>query len=127
MKTTHDPDTKETTLTVEDTDLEQIDSKYIVFKRGEFVKLVEEMLTRNFRLDQLDQRIESVVLPDAVVIRTKDRFAGPALHAYSQSIALVASVSPADRHNLLGAADYMHRRALEADEIARAGAAKFPD
>ena len=35
--------------------------------------------------------MESYALNDAVVIRTGDLFAGPALHAYAHTIALVAS------------------------------------
>lgn len=64
-------------------------------------------------------------LDDAVVIRTKDIFAGPALHAYaaniSTAISILRSVSPpftdvADE--LQRVADYFSDAAAEADEIA---------
>lgn len=127
MNPSYDPETDITTLNVDEDDIEQTDAKFVVFKRSDFDEFLNDCRSDAMAAPGAAKWLETVALLDAVVIRTQDRFAGPALHAYSQSIALVASVSPADRHNLLGAADYMHRRAVEADEIARAGAAKFPD
>ena len=108
------------------------DDKYIVFKREDFDEF--------FRLVQADRPyIEALTdrsLNDAVVIRTQDVFAGPALHCYAASISVAAKLVSAqhiDRdyteeeasqiNRLQQIADYFHERALEADESEQ----KVPD
>lgn len=97
------------------------DEKYIVFKRSEF-DLVFRRSDRN--------ELEAIALPDAVVIRTQDIFAGPALHVYASSMAITVATrtnwSLADE-NLQSIADYFYERANEADEARANGAAKLPD
>lgn len=128
------------------------DEKYIVFTREEFFQLMGRLALPNpetFLWDahtdcapiamKVAHHAESACLTDAVVIRTKDVFAGPALHAYWSAINLViegmvkvygepneASSAATIMKGLRSAADYLHERAVEADEIAHAGNAKFP-
>lgn len=96
------------------------DEKYITFDRAPFDAWQRKMAGGD---------IEDIPLPepvgDAVVIRTKDVFAGPALHSYASNIWNVAEayrfaglVETADK--LLPVADYFHERAVEADQIAAA-------
>ena len=47
----------------------------------------------NHPLDWATETIESYALSDAVVIRTGDVFAGPALHSYAHTIASVAKLT----------------------------------
>lgn len=94
---------------IEDQETRPVDDKYIVFKREEFFRAVLE--------DTLP--LEQFALKDAVVIRRRDHFAGPALHTYAACIAMVATVKP----ELQRIADYFHEQALEAD----ATDGKFPD
>lgn len=79
------------------------DDKYIVFRNT------------NSEYYHRDAAIE-----DAVVIRRQDVFAGPALHAYGHSIALVAKLLQANGNGheavpLQRIADYFHEQALLAD------------
>lgn len=104
-----------------------IDSKYVVFKREELLAVFPEYHVGTFEQDA----ILSVSLDDAVVIRTQDAFAGPALHAYAANIALAAAILASDgtsEHRakaaeLMQIGDYFHVRAVEADEQAL----KLPD
>lgn len=101
------------------------DNKYIVFKREEWDHFI-----RGLDVDHAES-IGLTPLGDAVVIRTKDPLAGPALHAYAAGAALPARVfhlngSPEGRA-LQDVADYFHERAVEADEYAAANPVKLPD
>lgn len=95
------------------------DEKYIVFSRAEFAG----WLTCLQNGDDIADIDHPAVLDDAVVIRTQDVFAGPALHAYASNIWNVAQAYRACglQHlpdQLLSVADYFHERAVEADKIA---------
>jgi hypothetical protein len=89
--------------------------KYIVFKREDF----EPWLYRMNAVDvvPLDGTPVPHALPDAVVIRRQDLFAGPALHSYSNNMAMAARmVAEGDEQKrLLGIADYFHEQAVLAD------------
>jgi hypothetical protein len=96
------------------------DDKYVVFKR----ELIDQL--------KLSDYIMSQVLPDAVVIRTKDPLAGPALHAYAAGAELARRLNPNmsqdDQGKLRYVADYFHARAVEADESYNGGGGiKIPD
>jgi hypothetical protein len=118
------------------------DRKYIVFKRDELTTV----LCQQFALDPHDREdarglarvtafYEEHALDDAVVIRTKDPLAGPALHAYAAGAWLPASIlanfaaaEQAGNVKLLReVAEYFHARAVEADEYAAANQPKLPD
>lgn len=103
------------------------DDKYITFKRDEFDEWVANLMND---VEILMPNV--VVLPeelqDAVVIRTQDLFAGPALHAYASSIAVAMQVLREVSHEeralqLSEIADYLFQRAEEAD----AQVGKLPD
>lgn len=105
------------------------DEKYVVFKRSDwdrFVKNVEHEIPT-------DDVPGISPLTDAVVLRTKDQFAGPALHAYCGAVLSAAEMVPrgelqdSARASLVSIADYFHERANEADEKRRIGAAGNPD
>jgi hypothetical protein len=89
-----------------------IDEKYIVFKRSEW----------EAHKSQTGCMPETMAVTDAVVIRTQDVFAGPALHTYANMIQIaLALASPrptTDLRDLRRIADYFHTRAVEADERA---------
>jgi hypothetical protein len=59
-----------------------------------------------------------LALPDAVVIRRQDLFAGPALHSYASSISIASKLNadPDLTKGLQGVADYFHDQAVLADE-----------
>ena len=89
------------------------DDKFIVFKRAEW----EAFWSDSPVLDEPPAPVE-----DAVVIRTGDVFAAPALHSYAASIAVAAKMGrnlDPQQHpefaNLQRIADYFHERAVEAD------------
>jgi hypothetical protein len=110
------------------------DDKYIVLKRSEVEQMVLELGLQsiddpNHPLEWALDALESYALNDAVVIRTGDTFAGPALHSYAHTIALVANMSPDARvrHQLQRIADYFADRAREADVQAYEETAKLPD
>jgi hypothetical protein len=93
--------------------------KYITFKREELQTTFPLPFVRTLR---------ELEIEDAVVIRTQDAFAGPALHAYAASISIAAKVlfdtgSPEQATALQDIADYFSLRAEEAD----AGPQKIPD
>jgi len=93
------------------------DDKYIVFKKEEFDAWFD-WLTENIT----DTFVAPDELEDAVVIRTQDLFAGPALHAYASSIAVVIEVLRQFGHveqadSLVDVSDYLFQRAEEADAI----------
>lgn len=103
------------------------DEKYVVFKKEDW-----EEFRQNAEVD--GGRVEDPrPLGDAVVIRTQDTFAGPALHAYAGAVmselefgrsTITANEQETD---LQAAADYFHERAVEADEARRLGTARMPD
>ena len=72
-------------------------------------------------------RLTGAVIPDAVVIRKQDLFAGPALHSYAHAIAAVAqALMPYDLARakaLQGIADYFAECALDSDSMVT----KLPD
>ena len=110
------------------------DDKFLVIKRTELEQLVLELGLQslddpNHPLDWALEAVESYALNDAVVIRTGDVFAGPALHAYAHTIALVASQNSDARvrHQLQRIADYFSDRAREADIAAYEDTARLPD
>lgn len=87
------------------------DQKYIVFKR--------EDLPNYILSPRLRKEMELVAIYDAVVIRTQDSFAGPALHTYAASIStaakLLKELDAETAIRLQNIADYFHYRAIEAD------------
>jgi hypothetical protein len=94
------------------------DQKYITFKREAITPILE----------QFPQQWWPKEIEDAVVIRTQDAFAGPALHAYAASIGIAAKVlldtgNREQAFRLQDIADYFNARAEEADE----GQRKIPD
>ena len=110
------------------------DDKFLVLKRSEVQQLLLELGLQsigdpNHPLDWATDAIESYALNDAVVIRTGDVFAGPALHSYAHTIALVASQTNdgKTRHQLQRIADYFADRAREADVQQYEDTAKLPD
>lgn len=87
------------------------DEKYIVFKREDFEQWLDKYNVARYAA-------EEIALPDAVVIRTKDPFAGPALHGYAASMALYVNLSHVNGEaadNLRETGHYFHERAMEAD------------
>lgn len=100
-----------------------LDDKYIVFRRP-----------------PEGEPMDPNPIPDAVVIRTQDIFAGAALHAYSSSIQTVIELleemgEPQNRMHgtplsteqlvrLHEVRDYFFERALEADDVS---SKKVPD
>jgi hypothetical protein len=110
------------------------DDKYVVLKRSELEQLVLELGLQSLDdphhpLDWAMDAVEAYALNDAVVIRTGDVFAGPALHSYAHTIATVASLSSESRvrHQLQRIADYFADRAREADVQAYEETARLPD
>lgn len=99
------------------------DEKYIVFKRSEWEAFAVSGANAH------DHPLNMVY--DAVVIRTRDTFAGPALHSYAASIGVAARVigivDPLKAKGLMDIADYFSERAEEADTIAHSDADKLPD
>lgn len=99
------------------------DNKYIVFKRDQFFEMMGGFLPKG-DIDCAPIAAEMVAaslvysLDDAVVIRTQDPFAGPALHGYAAGIALFVRLGAPDEdaQRLQSIADYFHERAVEADE-----------
>lgn len=110
-------------MTIIATDALMHDDKYIVFKRDEFS-------VYNYENGDCDE------VADAVVIRTQDVFAGPALHTYAAGINIAIRIAGdligdggmdgpgwEQQRRLVRIADYFHRRAVEADD----GLRKIPD
>lgn len=98
------------------------DNKYITFKREDWRRFCDGMGEDGVHSGgslgiDINEFAESA-LEDAVVIRTKDPFAGPALHSYAAGINLYVNLSHVNgevaRH-LREVAHYFHERALEAD------------
>lgn len=101
------------------------DSKYIVLR------------TRDVKWKGETQEVpwatvtQSQIVTDAVVIRKKDPFAGPALHAYAASISVTVSLLKQSddpelqehARRLLSIADYFHEAANDADLMEH----KLPD
>jgi hypothetical protein len=88
------------------------DSKYVVFKKSEFLEWLDKVEKFGTTVTPLD---------DATVIRGQDLFAAPALDVYSASIAIALKFSDMDetkRKELRITADYFHERAEESREIA---------
>lgn len=122
--------------------------KYMTFKTEELFELMGALAMPNSDTlkwtgdtdcaevaERLQKALHECALHDAVVIRTGDVFAGPALHGYAASIGVTISVlkdviwpgrSP-QAESLQPIADYLSERAVEADEIAAAGNAHLPD
>lgn len=96
-----------------------MDEKYVVFKKDEF---------EQFLVDCGDG-CRPEALEDAVVIRTQDVYAGPALHAYAGAVLSAAEMREGDsvRDDLVRIADYFHDRAVEADDARRTNRASVPD
>ena len=95
------------------------DEKYIVFKREEFNKWLIDTFGPTPRAEgRLIGIAEALSLDDAVVIRTKDPFAGPALHCYAATMAMYTNLSNINgdpAKSLRRTADYFNERAMEAD------------
>jgi hypothetical protein len=110
------------------------DDKYVVIKRTELDQFLLELGCTAVH-DHMEPAhwaydvVSSFLVPDAVVIRTQDVFAGPALNSYAHSIALVAKLTDnwGTAVRLRKAADYFADRAREADVQAYEETAKLPD
>jgi hypothetical protein len=105
------------------------DQKYIVFNREDFFRLVHHVSSEDMDAHGVDW--ESIAKYDAVVIRTRDTFAGPALYTYAASISLAAQLLEEKdaevAKRLRNIADYFSERASEAEITAGAGDAHLPD
>ena len=106
------------------------DEKYVVFKREELEAMIGEDLDAD--MNGFAGWVDDHVLNDAVVIRTGDVLAGPALHMYAASAALQQRaggwvVDGPICKQYQRVADYFHGRAVEADERFAAGDVKVPD
>lgn len=115
--------------------------KYLVFKKSRFFEMMGflalppwrdpatgEMIGQAMDSAGLAQdvlrEVETHRVPDAVVIRRQDLFAGPALDAYSSMIALVAKTTDPDlKESLTKVADYFQDQA----RLAHEEGFKFPD
>ena len=93
-------------------------NKYITFKRDDFMAMMEPRAMNFATAEQVFQGLTSMALPDVVVIRRQDLFAGPALHSYAASISIAARLNsdPDLTQGLQNVADYFHDQALMADE-----------
>lgn len=93
------------------------DDKYIVIKRDTFRNIMDGYhYTNNVGFHTLAQ-LERHALDDAVVIRTKDRFAEAGLHAYASAMLIAIDIFGEDSENaakLVEIADYFTQRAYEA-------------
>lgn len=93
------------------------DEKYVVFKADEFSDWYQ---TVDGAGDTVPMRLD-----DAVVIRTKDIFAGPVLHTYAGAVqTAIEVIRGTDTHSsrdwishLEQVRDYFHDRANEADKV----------
>ena len=108
------------------------EGKYVVYKREDLAEFIKDLRAGLVRGIDAANLLEDKALPDSVVLRLKDEFAGPALHAYAANVATVARLADAidlDRVSqpLMDLADTFERFAERADEIAAAGDAKLPD
>jgi hypothetical protein len=111
------------------------DDKYITFKREEFYQFlgkhalppwVDEtgnLIGTNVDCAKLTSAInddvDKIELPDAVVIRRQDLFASPALASYAAAIVMAIKLAPnaENREELLRVADYFQRQSeLAAEE-----------
>lgn len=93
------------------------DEKYIVFKRSDW-----EAFERETEFNYHPQSTTGVpeAVEDAVVIRTRDIYAGPALHAYAH--AAMTTLEFMTKHSLIReeidqVVNYFLDRAEEADKI----------
>lgn len=89
------------------------DEKYIVFKRSDWDKFITN-LTAGYSVVTPDR------VDDAVVIRTRDIYAGPALHAYAHAaMTTMEFLTPEhpEREGIGKVVDYFIDRANEADII----------
>lgn len=101
------------------------DDKYAVFKIGDWIEEWKQHQDPGDAPHPLTD-LQRKRLDDAVVIRTQDVFAGPALHAYAANISTAISVIkslPIDAieideavARLQSIADHFHEAALEADD-----------
>lgn len=101
------------------------DDKYLTIRRSELNELLATIVGNDSEQWVRDQ-LETYAVEDAVVIRTTDVFAGPALQSYASVIALVSQFCRV-REPLQKAADYFATRAQEADDKHAAGLSKLPD
>ena len=103
------------------------DEKYVVLKRSELQQLLDELYGGEAPAWAIND-VEAYGLNDATVIRTRDVFAGPALHSYAYTIRLVADATSDEprKDQLAAVADYFADRAREADEIHYSGQSKYP-
>jgi hypothetical protein len=116
--------------------MESVDpDKYITFKRDDFDAMLQPQAMNFATAEQVFSGLRSMALPDAVVIRRQDLFAGPALHSYAAAISIAARLARSNgtaqlnevslddtiesakaiRH-MQSVADYFHDQALLADE-----------
>lgn len=118
-------------MTIIATDAVVTDDKFIVFKRDQmenWLGWLKDMMTNGpSSLDEPYLQMPDE-LTDAVVIRTQEVFAGPALHSYAADVAvaihMIRHAAPwLDVTGLQSIADYFSSRAVEADE----GPRKIPD
>lgn len=103
------------------------DDKYVVMQREQFEFM---MHVAQVGID------ETIILKDAVVIRTQDIFSGPGLSAYAMDIQTALDLNAVmggtvftleQAKRLAVMRDYFYVRAQEAFEKAAEGAAKVPD
>lgn len=86
------------------------DEKYIVFKRSDW-----EEASQNLGSAWVPEPVE-----DAVVIRTRDIYAGPALHAYAHAAMTTLEFLPEgspSRDSIDQVVNYFLDRAAQADQI----------
>ena len=113
--------------------------KYVVFKTGEFVNLLEKtnsLIDGGWAYDggDLNKWVEEIMIDDAVVIRRQDVFSPPAFDAYANSIMVTIEAlkargithegnNPSMVDRLGSIADYFHAQADMAWDTDR----KIPD
>lgn len=102
------------------------DHKYVTMKEADWENMLS--LVRSAHGSKTARACLERVVEGAVVIRTQDVFAGPALHSYAANIGLVAKIMrkagmTEQARSLQSTADYFHDAALAAD----ATDGKLPD
>jgi hypothetical protein len=93
------------------------DEKYIVFPRDAFKEMMSARAMNFATAVEHQQAVMGLAIGDAVVIRRQDLFAGPALHTYSNSMAMATRMisEGEEQKRLMRIADYFHEQAVAAD------------
>lgn len=93
------------------------DQKYVVFKRTDWENFKADT---EFNYHPQATSGEPDPIEDAVVIRTRDVYAGPALHAYAHAAITTLEFLPADnpiREDIKKVIEYFIEKASDADVL----------